>query len=164
MNRTPLILVAKVVALSALIGWLIDSLFQSSLGMYVPFGLPLVVAMALADIALGIWAFQIKDRLPHAIKKTDGTFELKRAKNPLPSLTAARTALIAITGVRFGAAMFGLSIGMIVFALPRIQIEIAFRHVAANVPIAVLALILTAISWWLEKRCSPPTPPDAEVA
>lgn len=162
MKRTSVSLLIRIAVIAVLVGWTADSLSQSTLATYVYVGAGSGVGLLLADAALLIWALQIRNRLPRLEQKADGKAELVRAVNPLPPLIAARTAAIAMAASRTGAALVGFYVGLIIYTQPRIHVERALQHVLLSAFALVAALIMVVIGLWIERRCSPPTPPQTE--
>jgi high-affinity Fe2+/Pb2+ permease len=148
--------------IAVLVGWMADSLLQSTASTYVYVGAGSGIGLLLADASLLLWGFQIRHRLPKVEKKLDGTSELVRAANPLPPLIAARTAAIAMAASRTGAALVGFYAGLILYTQPRMHVERALQHVLLSAFALLSALIMVVIGMWIERRCSPPTPPTTE--
>ena len=164
MKRTSWVFLLRIAIALGLIGWSADSGFRAWTGSYIHVGPGAGIGFALVNVGVVMWAFHIRDRLPSVQKKADGTIELKRAKNPLPPLLAARTAAFSMAASRTGAAAAGFYLGMLIYALPRMSSELAFQHVVMCAPVSVGGFVLALISMWIERRCSPPSPPTEEAA
>ena len=164
MKRTTISLLFKIVVVTVMVGWIANSVMRLILDTYVYVGAGTSIGLLLVDAALAMWGVQIRHRLPRLEKKADGTTELHRALDPLPPLLAARTAAIAMAATRTGAAVIGFYSGLIIYALPKVHTESAFHHVVMCAPAVIAATVLTAIALWIERRCSPPAPPTAEIS
>ena len=164
MNRTKLSTIFRFALVAGLLGWFLDSVMYKSAGAYISVGAGTGIGFALIDASMAFWAFMIRDRLPKLVRDKNDKPQLIRAARPLEPIMAARTAAIAMAASRTGAIGTGFYSGLIIYALPRINAQSALNHVVLCVPAIIGALAMVVISLWIERRCSPPTPPTEEVA
>lgn len=116
------------------------------------------VALFILDAALTIWAFQIRNRLPKTAFNADGEVVMLRAKNPLSSLLAARTAALALAASRTGAVLGGAYLGITLIGALQWQV-LAARELATVAALTALAAVgLVVVGLWLERLCRLPNP------
>jgi hypothetical protein len=65
---------------------------------------------------------------------------------------------------RTGAVGTGFYLGLIAYAMPRVTAQSALNHIVMCVPAVIGALAMVIIALWMERRCSPPSPPTEETA
>ena len=154
----------RIAIVAGLFGWILDSLFYKSAGSYIAVGAGTGIGFALLDLSMLVWAFMIRDRLPKFVRDEQDKPQLLRAARPLEPLLAARTAAIAMAASRTGAIGTGFYLGLAIYALPRIAAQTAFNHVVMCVPAIIGAVVMVVIALWIERRCSPPSPPAENAA
>jgi hypothetical protein len=164
MSRTKFSTLVRIAVVAGLFGWFLDSILYKSTGSYISVGAGTAIGFALIDMSMLIWAVMIRERLPKVVRDRNATPSLIRASRPLEPLIAARTAAIAKAASHTGAIGFGFYVGLVVYALPRIASQSAINHVVLCVPAIVGATAMGAIALWIERRCSPPSPPTEETA
>lgn len=116
------------------------------------------VALLILDSALAIWAFQLRNRLPKTSFNADGEVVLLRARNPLSSLLAARTAALALAASRTGAVLGGAYLGIAAMGALQWRVLAAreLSIIAALTALAALGLVVVGL--WLERLCRLPNP------
>lgn len=116
------------------------------------------IALFLLDIALAIWAFQIRDRLPKSSLDAAGEVILLRAKNPLGSLVAARSAALGLAATRTGAVLAGSYGAVGLIGILRWEVVAARELFFIAIATALAAVLLGWLGLWIERICRLPDP------
>jgi hypothetical protein len=110
------------------------------------------LSLLLLAIAETLAANQLRDR----IRRRPGAL-------PVQPLVAARMLALAKASAVVGAVMLGVWAGLLVYAVPRLDVLAATRGDTATGIVGVVASVaLTAAALWLEYSCRAPAPPDSD--
>jgi sterol desaturase/sphingolipid hydroxylase (fatty acid hydroxylase superfamily) len=110
------------------------------------------LSLLLLAIVEVLAANQLRDR----IRRRPGAL-------PVQPLVAARMLALAKASVVVGAVMLGIWAGLLLYAVPRLDLlAAASGDTRTGIVGVVAALALVAAALWLEYSCRAPTPPDSD--
>ena len=160
MKTTSIGLLVRIAFVSTLVGWLFDTSWQLLTGTLFRWAWGSWMAVLIADIAIISWAWSVRHRLPRKLV-TDGKASVQRALAPLSPIIAARTAALALSGSRTGAAVGGFYFGCALYA--RFDSSSATQHSTVSLLTMLMSIVMIVVSLWLEHRCQLPPNSDLEA-
>ncbi len=135
-------LLALIALVAGVVGWVLATVADSILARYLPVPWSAALAMWLLAAALLIWTLLARPRL------------LRRpGAEPMPPLTAARTAALALAASRVGAGVAGFYAGVAVVFIADLAVPAAQAGAWTSVTTALAGGAIVAVALWLEALC-----------
>jgi hypothetical protein len=145
MTPTRIRTLAVIALATVLLGWFIVAMVDALAQRLLPVPWSAAVALALMAFALLVWALLARPRLLR-----------KPGRPPLPPLTAARTAALAMAASRTGAGVGGFYAGVALGLLPSWDTPAGQDYVLAAAGAAAASAVLAVVGLWLESLCRLP--------
>ncbi len=142
MTPTRIRTLAVIALATVLLGWLLVTLVDSLAQRLLPVPWTAAAALALMALSLLVWALLARPRLLR-----------KPGREPLPPLTAARTAALAMAASRTGAGVGGFYAGVVLGLLPSWDTPAGRDYLLAAAAAALASAALAAVALWLESLC-----------
>lgn len=135
-------LLALIALVAGVLGWVIATIADSILARYLPVPWTAALAMWLLGAALLIWTWLARPRL------------LRRpGAEPLPPITAARTAALALAASRVGAGVAGFYLGVAIVFVADLPVPAAQTGAWASGATALAGAAIVGVALWLESLC-----------
>ena len=135
-------LLVMIALVTGVLGWVIATIADSILGRYLPVPWSAALAMWMLGAALLIWTLLARPRL------------LRRpGAEPLPPLTAARTAALALAASRVGVGVAGFYLGVALVFVADLPVPAAQTGAWASGATALAGAAIVAVALWLESLC-----------
>lgn len=129
-------------AVSASLGWSLARVLARLTGQTTLVGWSMPCTMAVLSVSLLFWTLLARPRLLR-----------KPGHAPLPPLTAARTAALALAASRVGAFIAGSHVGLLLAALPQRETVAGRDEIMVASTAVILSCALVAVGRWLESLC-----------
>lgn len=135
---------------------LLSFVLYQAFGFILPIRAGGVWGLAIGSVFAWTLFFSLRQRFPKVIQSNDEV-KVLRAKHPLPQLIAARISVLSIAVTRSAALILGFYLGIVLWALIRIQVDY-IRFIAQLSSLACFfAIGILVAGIYLERLCSPPS-------
>ncbi len=152
MRSTSWRLLVALLAVAAVVGWVVVRLVESFAGRYLPVSWTAAGAVWLLAIALLMWIIVVRPRLLR-----------RKGTEPLDPHVAARTSALALASSRTGAVVLGLYLGIAVGFLGEWATQLGRESAIAAGVTALGAAAVAGLGLWLEYLCRVDDDPEGEI-
>lgn len=142
MTPTRIRTLAVIALVTVVLGWLLATLVDALAQRLLPVPWAAAAALAMMAFALFVWTVLARPRLLR-----------KPGRPPLPPMTAARTAALAMAASRTGAGVGGFYAGVALALLPSWDTPAGRDYALAAGSAALASAALVVVALWLESLC-----------